>query len=76
MDFIIDDNPLKQGKFAPGSNIPIVGIEKLDELDSEKKIAFVPLAWNFFDEIKARILLRRNKKLDIFIRYYPDVRSD
>lgn len=76
LDFIIDDNPLKQGKFAPGSNIPIVGIEKLDELDSEKKIAFVPLAWNFFDEIKARILLRRNKKLDIFIRYFPDVRID
>jgi 2-polyprenyl-3-methyl-5-hydroxy-6-metoxy-1,4-benzoquinol methylase len=25
LDFVIDDNPLKQGLFCPGSNIPVVG---------------------------------------------------
>jgi C-methyltransferase C-terminal domain len=70
-DFIVDDNPLKQGKFTPGSNVPIVGSEKLDELNGAT--AFVPLAWNFFDEIKSRIKLRHDNPYDVFITYFPKV---
>lgn len=70
LDFIVDDNPLKQGKFTPGSSIPIVGPEEIDNLDS---IVFVPLAWNFFDEIHAKIKERRNNPLDVFIKYFPKV---
>jgi SAM-dependent methyltransferase len=71
LDFIIDDNPLKQGRFTPGSSIPIYGPEKLDEL--KDTTLFVPLAWNFFEEIKARIKSRHDHKYDRFITYFPKV---
>jgi 2-polyprenyl-3-methyl-5-hydroxy-6-metoxy-1,4-benzoquinol methylase len=71
LDFIIDDNPLKQGRFTPGSSIPIYGPEKLDEL--KDTTLFVPLAWNFFDEIRARIKSRHDNKYDRFITYFPKV---
>jgi SAM-dependent methyltransferase len=73
LDFIVDDNPLKQGRFTPGSSIPIVSIDKIDDLTTT---LFVPLAWNFFDEIRRKIKERRNKedhKYDRFITYFPRV---
>lgn len=72
LDFIIDDNPLKQGLFCPGSNIPVETIDILDECQ-DLKVAFVPLAWNFFNEISSKIKAKRNKKGDIFIRYFPSI---
>ena len=72
LDFIIDDNPLKQNLFSPGMNIPIVSINHLDNI-TDKKIVFIPLAWNFFKEIKAKIKIKRSKNDDIFVKYFPDV---
>ena len=46
--YIIEDNPLKKGKFIPGVNIPVV--QKIDIED--KNSLLLVLAWNFFDEIK------------------------
>jgi hypothetical protein len=37
------------------------------------KILFVPLAWNFFREIKNRIKMVRDVKTDKFLRYFPEV---
>jgi hypothetical protein len=71
LDFIVDDSPLKQGRFTPGSSIAIVGPEKLDEL--KDTTLFVPLAWNFFDEIRARIKSKRDNPYDRFITYFPKV---
>jgi len=71
MDFIIDDNPLKQGLLTPGTNTEITSIEMLSNYDNETKIAFVPLAWNFFSEIKERIKKIRNNNKDIYIKYFP-----
>jgi len=71
LDFIVDDNPLKQGRFTPGSSIAIVGPEKLGEL--KDTTLFVPLAWNFFDEIRARIKSRHDNEYDRFITYFPEV---
>lgn len=71
LDFIIDDNPLKQGRFTPGSNIPIVSSDELDK--HTDALVFVPLAWNFYDEIRAKIKERRDNKYDRFIRYFPTV---
>jgi hypothetical protein len=71
LDFIVDDNPLKQGRFTPGSSIPIVSIEEIDKL--KDTTLFVPLAWNFFDEIRAKIESRRNNEYDRFITYFPKV---
>jgi hypothetical protein len=72
LDFIIDDNPLKQGRFTPGTHDPVVGIEMLDEC-KDLNIAFVPLAWNFFNEIKNRIKDKRDNTDDVFIRYFPTI---
>lgn len=72
LDFIIDDNPLKQGLYSPGMNIPILPIDALEDYDSFN-IAFVPLAWNFFDEIKRNVKTIRDRTDDVFIRYFPTI---
>lgn len=74
LDFIIDDNPLKHDLFTPGQNIPIKSINLLENFDTNDKVLFLPLAWNFFDEIKKRISLVRNNSNDIFVKYFPDIK--
>ena len=71
LDYIIDDNPLKQGKYTPGSNIPIVSSDILKDI--KNGILFIPLAWNFYDEIRKRIKQKRNNEWDLFCRYFPKV---
>ena len=73
LDFIVDDNPLKQGLFTPGMNIPITPPDSLSGIDPGSKVAFVPLAWNFYPEIKKRIKSVRTSKKDIFVRYFPNL---
>jgi 2-polyprenyl-3-methyl-5-hydroxy-6-metoxy-1,4-benzoquinol methylase len=73
LDFIVDDNPMKQGKFSPGMNIPVVDINHLDKYTSEDKILFVPLAWNFFNEIRSKIVNKRSNPEDKFLKYFPKV---
>ena len=48
IEYIVEDNKLKQGKFLPGMNIPITSKTKI----KEKPDYALVLAWNFFDEIK------------------------
>lgn len=48
VDFIIDDSPLKQGRFSPGYHIPVVSSS---ELYNQKPDYTVILAWNFADPI-------------------------
>ena len=48
IDYIIEDNKLKQGKFLPGVKIPI----KSKQSVNGKSDCLIVLAWNFFDEIK------------------------
>ncbi len=50
IEYIVEDNKLKQGKFLPGMKIPIVSKKSL----KEKPDYALVLAWNFFDEIKKR----------------------
>lgn len=74
LDFIVDDNPLKQNCYSPGKNIPITSMYHITmNFSNSDRILFVPLAWNFFDEIKARIKLVRNVDNDKFLRYFPEV---
>ena len=54
LDFIVDDNPLKQGKFSPGFHIPIMNS---DELYERMPDYLVILAWNFSESI-----MRKHKK--------------
>ncbi len=61
IDFIVEDNILKQGKFVPGVNIPIVSKSKI----KDKKIPVLVLAWNFFNEIKKNNLELSNEFINI-----------
>ena len=73
LNFIIDDNPLKQGLYTPGTGCAIVGIDELQKYTPEHKLLFVPLAWNFFREIKNKIQSARTNPNDRFIKYFPSV---
>lgn len=72
LDFIVDDNPLKQGTFTPGSDIPIVASTELDNY--KDPILFVPLAWNFYKEIVGKIKTQRKNGNDKFCTYFPEVK--
>lgn len=72
-DFIVDDNPLKQGRFTPGSNIEIVSSDVIPSIASEDCVMFVPLAWNFFKEIRMKIKQKRDNANDVFLTYFPEV---
>tara|TARA_B100000579_G_scaffold90092_1_gene71040 strand:- start:511 stop:3060 length:2550 start_codon:yes stop_codon:yes gene_type:complete len=48
IDFIVEDNKLKQGKFVPGVKIPIKNKKSV----KNNKNTMLVLAWNFFKEIK------------------------
>lgn len=71
-DFTIDENPLKQGLFCPGVDVPIYGMEALNGLKDVDSVCFVPLAWNFYKEIYSKITAIRPDKKDIFVRYFPE----
>ena len=54
--FVVDRNPAKQGKYLPGSRIPIVGEERLREA---KPGCIVILPWNLRDEVIAQLSYAR-----------------
>lgn len=72
LDYIIDDNPLKQGLYTPGSRIFISSINKLKTETGD--ICIIPLAWNFFEEIKQRIQNDIQNKSIKFLQYFPNIR--
>jgi SAM-dependent methyltransferase len=48
LDFIVDDNPLKQGLYTPGTHVPVFSAEAIYE---EKPDYVLILAWNFSEPI-------------------------
>lgn len=50
--FVVDRNPAKQGKYLPGSRIPIVNESRLK--DSRPDYVVI-LPWNLKDEVKAQL---------------------
>lgn len=73
LDAVIDDNPLKQGLYCPGTNIPVVGPDYIKGIREKDSVIFVPLAWNFYDEIVKKIRNTRNNPNDLFIKYFPTI---
>lgn len=51
IDYIVDKSPLKQGRYTPGTHIPVVGPERL--LEDQPDYVLL-LAWNFAEEILAQ----------------------
>jgi 2-polyprenyl-3-methyl-5-hydroxy-6-metoxy-1,4-benzoquinol methylase len=76
LDAVVDDNPLKQGTWCPGTSIPVVNGNYIQQLGADEKIIFVPLAWNFYNEIVKKIRAIRNNPADGFLRYFPEMKTD
>ncbi|MBN1688466.1 MAG: class I SAM-dependent methyltransferase [Candidatus Omnitrophica bacterium] len=52
IDFIVDDNPMKQNNYVPGARIPIVSSQHLEKNAPDYILIF---AWNFAKEILSKI---------------------
>jgi SAM-dependent methyltransferase len=48
LDFLVDRNPYKHGRYTPGTHIPIFGVEKIDEARPDY---LVVMPWNLTAEI-------------------------
>jgi SAM-dependent methyltransferase len=69
---VADITPAKQGKFLPGSRIPIVSEEALTEFDPDFVIIF---PWNFKEEIMGRLQRREIVRKDCkFVTFIPELR--
>ena len=71
LQFVVDDNPLKQDKFIPGTDIPILSSAALDHMAPDHLLI---LAWNYADDImrKCEDFHRRGGR---FIVPFPEVRE-
>lgn len=70
LDYIVDDNPLKQGLYTPGRKIKIVSLDDMIKIADTNPIVWVPLSWNFFNEIKKRIK-EKYVHPTVFVKYFP-----
>lgn len=52
VEFIVDDSPLKQGRFSPGKHIPIVTNAYLADHEPDVLVVF---AYEYFDDIKKKV---------------------
>ena len=52
LDFTVDRNPYKHGRFLPGSRIPVLPVERLDEMRPD--YVFI-LPWNLKNEIMQQL---------------------
>lgn len=64
-EYVIDDNPLKQGKFIPGVNVPIWSSSLL--ASDGRDLRIIIFAYHLFDEITAKIKAQRPGRNDKFI---------
>ncbi len=51
LDYVVDRSPVKQGRYTPGTHLPILGTERLLETQPDYVLL---LTWNFADEIMAQ----------------------
>lgn len=57
IEFVVDASPFKQNKLLPGSRIPVVAKEKIEDLKPDFIIIF---PWNLKDEISEQLSYVRN----------------
>ena len=55
ISYVVDDAPLKQNTFCPGTSIPVFPTSKLTKHNSNIPLTIVVFAWNFWEEISTKI---------------------
>lgn len=74
LDYIIDENPLKIGKYSPGMNIPVVSFDVLKR--EPENCLFIFTAWNFTDELERKLIaFRGSGRGDVGYCYFPEPRQ-
>jgi len=76
LECVVDDNPLKQGLYCPGTTIPVVSSDYIRQIPKDHLVVFVPLAWNFYTEIVGKIKKIRQSDRDLFLRYFPAITTE
>lgn len=71
IDYVVDDAPMKVGRYIPGSPIPILPTDALK--DQPGLLAIVIFAHNFKDEIIKKIKAQRQVPGDVIINVVPGV---
>lgn len=71
-EYIVDENPLKQNLYCPGTGIPVVSYDHF--VNDRRPLAILVLAWNFLKEIKSKVLQARAGKdlLTILMVPFPN----
>ena len=67
-DFVIDEAPLKIGKFIPQVDVEIKALDII--VNIELPILYIISAWNFKEELILKLKSRRQLK-DKFLTYFP-----
>jgi len=70
IEYVVDETPVKQGKFLPQSHIPVVPLEQLRE-DNPDIIVILP--WNFEKEIIEKLSFAREWGAK-FVTYIPELK--
>lgn len=66
--YVVDLSPHKQGKYLPGSRIPIVGIE---HLNANAPDVLLVLPWNLADEVRTQLNYLADENGVKFLRAIP-----
>ncbi len=69
IEYVVDLNPMKQGSFLPGSRIPIVDLEFLNENPPD---ILLVLPWNIVDEVRGQLNYLAKKGMK-FLRAIPSL---
>ena len=68
LEFVVDDAPMKQGTYCPGTTIPVKPLAHVSSIladDPHTPLALVVFAWNFWPEIALRLhaSLKSNRRI-------------
>ena len=72
LPYVVDSNPFKQGKYMPGSRIPIVSERYL--VDDQPNLVLI-MPWNLRDEILKQLVYARDWGAK-FLTAIPDLREE
>lgn len=64
IDYVVEDNPYKMGRFFPGTGVPIKSSAELSETPPDVLVMF---AWNFADDIIGKLRGRFHKPVEVVV---------